>query len=611
MEVYQQAMEVSEDKTEVLSHLMHIAYDEHEFEKAADYAKQMIELSPGNYQGFLTLAYAYFSMYQDREAYNAVEKAMDLCRSDLSVYVLKARILIRNNAEGGAQEIVDFIARSGLEEDPSVKYLRGLIEEDCHTNPEAAGQLYDEALKTIEEEQRREEYTADLVYRLLCIKAEGLNANEEKDRNYMLELCDKGLKADPEYYGLLDYKAWLLVRAKEYDEALKIYMHLLDNPYHGPAVEAQIGYIYYQDLEHKADLSLTYYEKSLANEGAPSGHFYAGMCCMYMNRLDEAEEHFLKLRENNPDSLDASFRLSFVYAMKNDLPKALECAKKATAIVNAQGNRPVQYYLREVTLLRRMRRVDEAVEILEHIRDKYAYRYADKLIFRTYCQAGRFDDAKAYLKKWAKKEPNDPELCDCGILLHMYHRNFNAASLEYRMVKKHLDADRALEIDQILSEYYGDFQKQYKELQKWLEYRKKNDGFDICRILGAVAMNCFRLGDQESAEYYANKALEEIDEKLKEFETDKLLFMARKLRLLAILGKKEEERELLKECGKMPLCQSCPERTCKDVDIFKMEAEEVFGNYNEAYIMALEGQKQYPDEEDFLIAERLLKKKAG
>jgi hypothetical protein len=40
-----------------------------------------------------------------------------------------------------------------------------------------------------------------------------------------------------------------------------------------------------------------------------------------------------------------------------------------------------------------------------------------------------------------------------------------------------------------------------------------------------------------------------------------------------------------------------------------MEAEEIFGNYEKAYEIACEGQKLYPDEEDFLIAERNLKKK--
>ena len=119
----------------------------------------------------------------------------------------------------------------------------------------------------------------------------------------------------------------------------------------------------------------------------------------------------------------------------------------------------------------------------------------------------------------------------------------------------------------------------------------------------------FRLHDLDMAKEYANTALVEVDRKLSEYETDKLLFMARKIRLLAILGRKEEALELAEACKDHPFCTSCPEQSCKDADIFRMEAEEIFGNYQKAYEIACACQSLYPDEEDFLIAEHNLKRK--
>ena len=74
-------------------------------------------------------------------------------------------------------------------------------------------------------------------------------------------------------------------------------------------------------------------------------------------------------------------------------------------------------------------------------------------------------------------------------------------------------------------------------------------------------------------------------------------------------GRKEEALELVDACKSHPFCMSCPEQTCKDTDIFRMEAEEIFGNYQKAYEIACECQSMYPDEEDFLIAEHNLKRK--
>ena len=608
-EYYQKALASGTNRNEILTHLSEISLNRHQYEKALEYANTLIKENPGSYEGYLTIAYAYYYMHMDRDAYNALDHALDLCRSDLNAYTLKARILMRNEADDGAKEIIDFLKDSGLKGDVSVLFVEGVFEDDCRHDEDAALAYYEKALAGMKGSEKMYEYGAELLYRTLLIKGDRLNVFKEEDRKIMLDLADRGLQCNPEHYGLTDYKAWLKSRGAEYGEALQLYQKLAALPEHSANVEAEIGYIYYQDLEHEAERSLEYYLKAIEYGGGVSCHFYAGMCCMYMMKLDEAEEQFLLLREKDPKAVDAPYRLSFVYAMKGDNEKALEEAEKAIDIVKDRDGDQTQYFVRKAILLRRLNRIDESVEAVRETMKRYGYPYGNRMIFQTYAHAGRLEEAAEHLREWANHDPNSRELCDCGILLHMYQEDFDGASLERKASVRHLHPDRLLEVDQIISEYYGDYRRQLRQLKKWLQYRQENDAYDISRIQGTLAMCCWRLKDYEKAREYAALALQETNKKIAEYEPDKLLFMARRIRLLAILGRELEARDQIEQCRTMPFCQSCPEHTCKDVDIFRMEAEEIFGNYARAYEIACVCADRYPDEEDFIIARHNLKRK--
>ncbi|MCR4856032.1 MAG: hypothetical protein K5908_07660 [Erysipelotrichaceae bacterium] len=606
-EVYDRALDLAENKSEVLLHLSRVSFNRHDYDKTIEYCKRIVKEYPGLYQGYLTMAMAWFYKRNDREAYNAVERSLDLYRSDLYAYALKARILIRNDAADEARNIIEFLEQNGLEDDATVLFVKGVLKEDAEKDAEEAERLYERSLEKLEGHEKNQEYGAELLYRLMDLKGAHLNANKKEDRDLLLDLADRGLKCNSEHYGLRDYKAWLLVRARDYDAAMAIYKELEKNPYHSPSVESQIGYIYYQELEKNADKALEYYKKSLENNGNISGHFYAGMCCMYMMRLDEAKEHFEALDKAEENSVDAPYRLSFVYAMENDLDMALRKIDEVIEIVKDREGDQSSYYTRKVNILRRMGRFDEAIDTMKQAMEKYGYK-GERTIFQILAQSRRLDEAERYLKDWAAKDRKNSDLQDCCILLQMYRGDFKKARKERKRIPSALEKGRALEVDQILYECFEDYDKQLSAIIKWLEYRKENGAFDLSRIQGTLSLCYFRLGDMKKAKKYALAALEEIDEHLNSFDPDKLLFMARKIRILAILGKKEEMEELIRECQKTPHCQFCPERHCKDVDFFTMGACEILGDYQKAYEIACAAADRYPDEEDFIIAKHTLQK---
>lgn len=608
MKAYEKAVEVSEKPADALDQLTYVYLSERQYDKAAETAEKMIQVNPAGFRGYMAYAYACFFRHMDREAYNAVDRALDLNGSDLQLYVLKARILLRNDAAEGAEELINFMINSGFEDETSVLFLRGILAEEKDQDPAEAERLYELSLKSAEENNTSESYKSELVYRYLCLKGEHLDAAVKEDREEMLSLTEEGLRSNPEHYGLLDYRAWLLERDRKYDEALKIYLKLAENPNHGYSVDTGIGHIYYQDLMQNADKALKYYSAALEKGGPSYCHFYMGMCFLYMLKLDEAEEQFILLKEKEPDSVDGWFRLSYVYAMRNETEKALAYADKSVEIMRGRKGNQVSYFEHKAALLRRLRRFDEAVEVIREAMRLYDYPYGNRVIFDIYCQAGEYDKAGGHLRDW-EKGVLDSELYDCAILFHMYRGNFAEASLESRMSAKYLTKDRQFEVKHILSRYYGDYKKEYDELMAWLRYREENNLSDISRIKGALAMCCFRMNDREKAEKYAREAIEEIDRRLALFEPDRLLFTARKTRLLALLNRMEEAEETVRLCRTLPQCQFCPEHSCKDMELFCMEIEEILGNTETVKKMAEMGMERYPNEEEFVIERQMVKKK--
>ncbi len=608
-EAFGKALQYPHHKAEALTHLAQISLNNHEYESAADYCQQLIREYPAGYQGYLMLALALFHQRNDREAYNAVNHALDLCRTDITIYTLRARIMIRNDGLDGAREIIDFLLKNDLQNDPSVLFIQGLLKEE-EKDPQAAMEFYEKSLQATNGEEDNYEFGAELLYNYLCLKGKTLDATKKEDQQQLLELCDRGLKCHEKHYGLLDYKAWVLMRMKDYPKAREIYLKLLEYPHHQGSVEYELGRIEYQDLEKNADKALDYFLKAIERGSGPSSYFYAGMCYLYMFRFDEAEQQFLTLKQLEPEEVDAPYRLSFVYAMKGDLEKALEQADEA--IANAEktnANRPQQYYARKAVILRKMRRFDEAIETIQTAMSKYDYPFGNRIIFQIYAQSGRFDKAEEHLKRWAKKDRTNQNMHDSQVQLRMYRNDFRAANLYMMLHADHLDQDRLLELNQIFSQAKEDYKAQVRNTEKWLKHRRENSGNDLSRLEGTLSQAYWNAGDKENARLHALEALKEIDQKLTEFEPERLLFLARKIRILALLGKKEEMNQLIEECRRTPLCDFCPEHRCKDVDIFTMEAYEILGEDQKAYELAREGHEGYPDEEDFIMALNRLKKK--
>ncbi|MBQ1826723.1 MAG: hypothetical protein II126_02020, partial [Erysipelotrichaceae bacterium] len=172
------------------------------------------------------------------------------------------------------------------------------------------------------------------------------------------------------------------------------------------------------------------------------------------------------------------------------------------------------------------------------------------------------------------------------------------------------DQQHRLSLEKMISDYERDYKKSLSIDEKMLTLEKqKENGGDLSRVFGNLSLSCFQLKMFTKQTVYAEKTIEIANQMLEEARLDELLYITRKIRALALSGKKDEARELLRVNRYHRLCECCPYHSCKDMEVFEMEIEIISGNYQKAYEMASFGKKRWPDEEAFLIMENALKKK--
>ena len=320
---------------------------------------------------------------------------------------------------------------------------------------------------------------------------------------------------------------------------------------------------------------------------------------MYMGHLDEAQQQFLILKENKPDSIDPYLRLATIYEMKNDLDKALQMANKLIDIVKDRQDDVSRYYLKKVQILRRRKEPEEAIKVLKYIADKYNYP-ARKKIFDVYLQAGMYKEAEKELWKWKW----DGEYYDAQIVLNILKGNYKKAEQLLTAHGHSIDKWRYRVLVQLLARAKEDYAKEESSCKQWLELNS-----DIVQVYGHLSYCMFHQNNKEKQHEYAHKALEENEKKLEEYSTERTLYETRKYRLLTLLGRMKEAEELSEKIRKMPLCENCPYATCKDLEVFVMEAAEIMGDKEKALLLSRQGNEEYPDEEDFVIMKNVMERK--
>lgn len=586
------------------------------FTRAVETADIILEREPGNALVYYYKAFAAFSMRNDNLAFQSVNDSLERDGSNLQPYLLKLRILVRNDAFEAAEELIGFLEQNGITSEPTLDYCRILMFYRKN-EPDRTKEDYDRVLKDAADLDAKlgsegfgsPDWAADFYYVYANITAGRQDFDKEYPVDPIIELLNIGLSYDSEHYSCLSYKGWLLRKNKQNKDALEIFKNLEKRPDHASSVEENLALLYYADLIEHAGEALHYNQFLLENDpGNGDLCFYVGMCLNRLERPSEAEEYFLREQENDPDAVDGYFRLAYALLKQDRLEEAVIQAQKAVDMVRDWNENTVRFWTPLINAYRRLGRPADAIEAVRDCAEHNKEWDTDELIFEIYLQEGMMKEAERLVRKWRRKLNKNKFLPTALVKLSMVggkKRYLGKKIRRYSYTMKPADVFNA---ESLLAAMKGSPEEYMKAAEKYCGVLKK-DGELTSYERGNYAWALFVGGSIEKARLEAEAALEgELRDE--ELATGmRMMHAARKVRLLSILGREDEAEDAVKAAEALPFCESCECRGCKDLAIFVCSKEYAFGNLDRAMEIALEGEKNWPDETDFIEFEYLIKAK--
>ncbi len=600
---FEEALAEAPEDTEVLSLMGKILFASGDYSYAVEIFQRLLRVTPGAWVAELLMATSLYRLRRDREAFDAVNRAIAVFGNDLSLYILKMQILIRNEIFEDVHEILNFLKESGAPEDIATDFIKGELTELEKKDIKTALKEYRAIQKRVEAGEDLV-WSAELYYRLAVLTGNQMNVSEEKNRKIVLDIIDKGLAYNEQDTDLLAYKAWVLKKGGLQDEVLEMFRAIEEkNP--GSVVALRgIADLYYENLNRNAREALTYYEKLLETQKTAELYFYAATCKRHLGDLEGARIYYLKELEMDPDDIDGYRGLAFVADAQRNYEKSLELLDQALSIM-AEYDRQYDWMVEhKAKVLRRMGRYEEALTFAAEAADRYHYGGALQLQFDICCQFGLWDRAQRVLDQWKRINRNDPDLMAASGRLNLLQGKMFKAALAMGPAKHKLPYEQVQDFRLQLADLECNYERQ---IQIWSRRVKQNPEDD--HSMTNLAHAYWHMGKVDAAKGAAQKALALLDEMLSQNLTEEALYRSRRSLVLAILGRTEEAKAELARTKKLPLCDFCEYGSCKDADIYEAHIEEILGNADSAKRLYTAGRTNWPDDLDFAAGEARLKKK--
>ncbi len=563
----------------ILTQIVKVLYLDKQYDKAAQYAQRLVEINPKGYHGFLLLAKSLFRMYRDREAYEYINRALDINGSDLDSYMVKLKLLIRNNAEEASRDIVKFLEDNGVNDFIELDFCKAMIVETYDKDSAKACELYKQITEKIDNGVFMED-PAHVYYRYVVSANDSLDGNKKEDRDIMFDIVNRGLKHDPESRSLLDYRAWLLRKDGQNKESLEIYLKLAENPNHGSNTDYQIGDIYFDDLDENADKSYEYF-KVAYDKGDRDALYYLVYTLYYMDRLDESEKYCYiyrdYLKERGIVDIDSYYRMSFIEEKRKNYEKALE--ENEVALKHAiERNVKIYYYLNhKVRLLRFMNRFDEAAEVLVSNKDIYDEKYYYETLYKVYIQAGMYKKAMDVIDEWAKNknvgDSHYPFKVELYLLMNEYRKAKVFKDKNFLKMKK----DDIRQADQYLNEYDNNYAAQIKYYQDKIKNSKDPSNFNLIQL----AVTYKEAGIEKNAVEQAKLALDHFVKTAPKFSQYKALDHIFLAKIYICLNEFDTAKKHI-DMARVSTCAHCTYCACKDADQYEIFMYIEMGEYDKA-----------------------------
>lgn len=602
-EKFQQALDIAPEDTEVLLMMSRVLFSAEDYTQCAQTLRRLLRLSPGTWVAELLLSLCLYYMRQDREAFEAINRALSIQEYDLGLYVVKMQILLRNEAFEDVHAILDFLQQTGAPGDIALDFIRAELTDLEKQDKKAALKQY-QALQQRVEAGEDMLWCPELYHRLAVLRSSQLNMTREADRNTLMALIEKGLSYGKQNPELLECKAWVLKNADQPEQAAAMYLELLEKAPESEPLLRGLADLYYEDLAHHAQDALTYYEKLLETRKTTELYFFAATCKRYLGDIEGARLYYLKEQEMDPEDIDAYRGLAFLLELQKKDEEALAMIEQALAIME-QYNRSYDWMVEhKAKLLRRLGRYEEALSFAADAADRFGYQDTYQLQFDICCQFGLWERAAQVVAQWRQARFGDPDMLAAAGRLQLLQGKMFKATLAMGIAKRKLSYRQVQDFRLQLADLECNHARQ---IQIWSLRVKRNPQDDYA--LTNLAQAYWHAGKKEAARGAAAKALALQDAILSQNLTDAPIFRSRRSLMLAILGRTEEAKEELAKTRAMPLCDFCEYGSCKDADIYEAAIEEILGNTEDAKKLYTAGREKWPDDLDFASGLARLKKR--
>lgn len=593
LEKLEQAAALAPDDPEIQSVMGRFLYASGDYEQAARCLQNAVGKNPDDGYAYELLSLAQYRLHRDTAAFASIRKALRLQPYDLSCYVIKMQILLRNGAWDQVRATLDYLRQQGAPEDASILWCRGQLAELDDENAGEALRLYQDAAARVEAGENML-WASQLYYRMALLTGNGLDAGEEADRETLLGILDKGLAHDDMDEECLNYKCWLMKKGGKTEEARELFRALEERPNHPLAVERNLAELYYENVTTYAAEALACYEKLL--RVCPDGDycFYAGYCKRIMGDYAGAEEYARREIALAPDDVDGYKSLAYALEGQGRNEEALAQIERALAVAEELNRFYAFLHEHKIRILCRMNRWEDALEAVKDAMQDERYTNGYQRQFGICIQFGKWEAARQVLDRWCREQGQTPQWILSSCKLYLYSGDTESAEQLLEQAKPQLPPEDVRDLLMELADLKGDTALL---LRLWSDQQKEKPNSDYFLI--HLANTLWQSGQTAAAAAAARKALELLDATLRSYSVYETVYRARRVMALALVGAESEARQELALARRLPLCENCEYCACKDADVFEAMMEEICGNRRKALELYRRGAGRWPDETNF------------
>ena len=352
-----------------------------------------------------------------------------------------------------------------------------------------------------------------------------------------------------------------------------------------------MGGIYYYDL-HDYPAALSFFTQQEKRSDSAYCQIMLGNCLSMAGKFDEAEPHYKAAlaMESDAERVYRDYIDMLMRCRRYD--DALALAQK---LVGLAGERAYNRRL-EAQILARMGQYAEAAAIHMELYEKNKDIPEIESAADMYIIGGMTDRFLALLKQY-KAELGDVYFK----LMENYSSAIGKDSLQLKSIRR-ISKDGLRW--RLLADYYYDRRDNKKALEAIEKYFAEEPDSIMSRFIPIVCRK--RLGITEGLDALFDEGMRAQEQNNTPLYLP--LYMTKVAYLLIAMGRYDEAKECIDKAFAAPLCHHCRFRGCVDGYDALGEYYEALGDYNNAALACLEGQKLSPFDSDLAVRLRRLRK---